>query len=175
MSALQTAAISKADSAPAIAYPTLKRRLLCMIYEGMLLFGVLFLSGYLFDTLTQSRSALTLRHVREAWLFLAMGIYFVWFWTHGGQTLAMKTWHIRVVAADGRPITKQQAGLRYLLCWMFLLPTLALIGWIGFRGNEVTGSLILAFAFLLPPFWMKLDRDQQFLHDRILGTRLIVA
>lgn len=157
------------------AYPNLKRRFLCMIYESLLLFGVLFLAGYLFDTLTQSRSALTLRHVREAWLFCIMGIYFVWFWTHGGQTLAMKTWRIRVIETNGQPLSAKRAALRYLLCWMFLLPTLALLGWIGFRGNEVAGSVILSLAFILPPLWMKFDRDQQFLHDRLLGTRLIVS
>jgi uncharacterized RDD family membrane protein YckC len=146
-----------------------------MIYEAMLLFAVVFVAGYLFDTLTQSRSALTLRHAREAWLFLMLGVYFVWFWSHKRQTLAMKTWHMRVVEADGRGLSTKRAILRYLLSWIFLLPTLAVLGSIGFRGNEVAGSIVIALAFIVPPFWMKLDRDQQFLHDRILGTRLVVV
>ena len=35
-------------------------------------------------------------------MFVVLGIYFVWFWSRG-QTLAMKTWHIRLVDAQGRP------------------------------------------------------------------------
>ena len=153
--------------------PPLGRRYLCMIYEAMLLFGVTFVAGYLFDTLTQSRSALMFRQARELWLFVVLGIYFAGFWMHGGQTLAMKTWRIRLVEADGRPLSLKHAAARYLLCWMFLLPTLGLLGAVGFRGNEIAGSLLLALAFLLPPLWMKLDRDGQFIHDRILGTRLV--
>lgn len=52
--------------------PSRLRRFACMMYEGVLLFGVVFLAGYLFDTLTQSRHALALRHTRQAWLFLVM-------------------------------------------------------------------------------------------------------
>src|SRR5690606_42131994 len=57
--------------------PSRLRRFACMMYEAVLLFGVVFLAGYLFDTLTQSKHALMLRHARQAWLFLAIGAYFV--------------------------------------------------------------------------------------------------
>ena len=110
------------NAAPAIGMrdsPPLRRRLLSMTYEAMLLFAVVFIAGYLFDTLTQSRDALMLRHTRQAWLFVVLGIYFVWFWTHGGQTLAMKTWRIRVIDVDGRgrwrcwPCSTSAAGQRW--------------------------------------------------------------
>ncbi len=42
--------------------PSLLRRMACWLYEGLLLFGVLFISGYLFSTLSQSRHALDNRH-----------------------------------------------------------------------------------------------------------------
>lgn len=51
-----------------------------MVYEAMLLFGVIFTADMIFDVWTQSRHALTLRHAREAWLFAILGIYFVFFW-----------------------------------------------------------------------------------------------
>lgn len=144
-----------------------------MIYEGLLLFAVVFLAGYLFDTLSQSRHALTLRPVRQLWLFLWIGIYFVWFWTHGGQTLPMKTWRMRVVGADGKALRPGRAVLRYLLCWIFLLPALALAEALGTQGW--VSVAIAAIALIVPPFWMKFDRDGQSLHDRLAGTRLIVA
>jgi len=51
-------------SAPATDSPSRLRRFACMMYEGVLLFAVVFLASYLFDTLTQSRHALVLRHGR---------------------------------------------------------------------------------------------------------------
>jgi uncharacterized RDD family membrane protein YckC len=76
----------------------------CWAYEGLLMFGVVFLAGYLFGTLSQTRNALDNRHALQAFLFLVFGIYFVWFWSKG-QSLAMKTWDIRVVDSHGNPIS----------------------------------------------------------------------
>jgi uncharacterized RDD family membrane protein YckC len=165
-----------ADSAIAAShapFPTLRRRYLCMTYEAMLLFGVVFVAELIFDIATQSRSALKFREARAVWQFLVVGLYFTWFWTHGGQTLAMKTWRIRLIEADARPVSPARAALRYVLCWTFVLPTLAMLGAIGFQGHEILGSTALAAAFLIPPLWMLIDRDRQFIHDRILGTRLV--
>lgn len=144
-----------------------------MTYEAMLLFAVIFVAGYLFDTLTQSRNALALRHTRQAWLFVVLGAYFVWFWTHGGQTLAMKTWRIRLIGANGASLAYPVAVARYLLLWIFVLPTLAFLAAFDVHGwGAVTA---LALAVLLPPFYARFDRDRQFIHDRILGTRLATS
>ena len=144
-----------------------------MIYEAMLLFAVLFVADYLFDTLTQSRHALVLRGARQAWLFVVLGVYFVWFWRHGGQTLAMKTWRIRLVATSGQAPGLGRATLRYLLLWVVVLPVLGLAFALGLeRGAAVS---MLAGALLLPPFYALFDRDRQFLHDRLAGTRLVDA
>lgn len=67
-----------------------------MLYEAMLVFGVVFVAGLLLDTVTQSRHALTLRHTRQFWLFIVLGAYFIYSWMRGGQTLAMQTWHIKL-------------------------------------------------------------------------------
>lgn len=152
---------------------TLRRRLLSMTYEAMLLFAVVFVAGYLFDTLTQSRNALTLRNVRQAWLFIVLGLYFVWFWTHGGQTLAMKTWHVRLIGRDGGNPTRQKAVARYLLLWIFVVPVLAVLALFDIGGW--TAMLALSAALLLPPFYALVDADGQFLHDRIVGTRLVAC
>ena len=101
--------------------PGLWRRMACWLYEGMLLFAVVFVAGYLFSALTQTRHALDNRHVQQAFLFVVLGIYFTWFWAKG-QTLAMKTWHIRVVDTQGRPVTQARALLRYVLSWLWFLP-----------------------------------------------------
>jgi len=144
-----------------------------MMYEGVLLFGVVFLAGYLFDTLTQSRHALMLRHARQAWLFLAIGAYFVLCWRGRGQTLPMKTWHIRLVDRDGQPPRPARLVARYLLLWPLPLAGAAAV-WGASRatGWPSTDMLIVAAPFLNFA-WSWFDPDGQFLHDRLLGTRLV--
>jgi len=142
-----------------------------MLYEAVLLFGVLFISDWLFSTLLQQRHALQFRQAGQIWLFLVLCLYFVWFWTHGGQTLAMKTWRIRAVNCSGGAIGPGRAIGRYLLAWLWILPGLALTWSLGAK----TWALILiplANMFL----WavsVYLDPSRQFLHDRIAGTRIV--
>jgi len=158
---------------PALHSAPVKNRLFGMVYEGMLLFGVLFISGWLFSTLLQQRHALSLRHAQQVWQFLVLGAYFMWFWTHGGQTLAMKTWRVRVVTTAGEPLGWKRALLRYLLAWLWFLPGLALAYLIG-----AGGWLLLLLPALNVALWAgtaRLDSDRQFLHDRLAGTRLVLA
>ena len=155
---------------PEFTTPTLKRRMACWVYEGMLLFGVVFISGYLFGTLSQTRNAMDNRHALQAFLFLIFGIYFVWFWSKG-QTLAMKTWHIRVVDAQGSAITQQRALVRYVLAWVWILPPLALIWPMGLGGAE-TSLFFLGWVGI----WALASRFQpegQFWHEIWAGTRLV--
>src|SRR5690606_28103419 len=109
--------VSFSGSGHTAAVPSRWRRFASMMYEGVLLFGVVFLAGYLFDTLTQSRSGLTLRGVRQGVLFLAIGVYFIMCWRYTGQTLPMKTWNIRLVDRNGRTPPLKRLILRYVLLW----------------------------------------------------------
>ena len=122
-----------------------------MVYESMLIFAVLFIFGGLFSILLQQRHALYLRDLLQDWLFLLLGLYFGWFWTHGGQTLAMKTWRIRLVARDGHRNLAPRAALLRFMAALLLVPT------------------------LLGILWALVDRDRQFLHDRLAGSLLIPA
>ncbi|MBC7939239.1 MAG: RDD family protein, partial [Chitinophagaceae bacterium] len=76
--------------------PGLMRRLACFVYEGVLLFGVVMLAGLLYGVLTDQRHALVGSTGLQVFVFLVLGLYFVWFWSRHGQTLAMRTWHLRV-------------------------------------------------------------------------------
>lgn len=134
------------------------------------MFGVVFLAGYLFGTLTQTRHAMSNRHALQAFLFLIFGIYFAWFWAKG-QTLAMKTWNIRVVTPAGQAISQRRALLRYLLSWVWLLPPLALIAPFNLSTGE-TALLVIGWVMV----WAILSRfhpQQQFWHDAWAGTRLV--
>ena len=164
-----TARISAAPATPGLG-----RRLAAFVYEGVLLFGVLMLAGWLYAGLTQQRHALHGKTGLQVFLFSVLGLYFVWFWTHGGQTVAMKTWRLRVVAADGRPLAVGRGVMRYLLCWLWFVPSLAAIELSGLTGGLAVGTTfvsgVLAYAAA-----SRLHPDRQFLHDALCGTRIVEA
>jgi uncharacterized RDD family membrane protein YckC len=150
--------------------PGLWRRMACWLYEGMLLFGVVFLAGYLFSTLSQSRNAMDNRHALQAFVFLIFGIYFVWFWAKG-QTLAMKTWRIRIVDRKGMPISQVRALGRYALSWLWFLPPLIGLSPFQLSGSEST-VIITGWVIV----WALLSRfhpQGQFWHDALAGTCLV--
>lgn len=132
--------------------PTIRRRLAGLFYEALLLVGVLF-GGFL---LPQAALGVGLHlALSGGWLYLhiliLLGVYFLWNWHRTGRTLPMQTWKIRLVSADGGKPTLKQLMVRYLAAW----PSILLLG-IGLA-------------------WALFDRDRQFLHDRLAGTRLVTA
>lgn len=150
----------------------MRRRLLSFVYEGVLLFGVVMLAGFVYGTLTGQRHALQGLHGLQAFVFVVLGLYFVGFWTRVGQTLPMRTWQILLVDRNGRLPSVARATARYLLCWAWFLPALAAVRLLDIQGGgRVTLALlagVLAYALLA-----LLSRDRQFLHDRLCGTRLV--
>ena len=126
--------------------PGLARRLGSMLYEALLLFAVAFFAGFAFYF--ASRGAPLegwLLRAHQLFLVAVLAAYFLWCWLRGGQTLAMKAWRVRLVG-----VSPGRALLRFLLA-LALVPTGA--------------SLV----------WALVDRDGQFLHDRLAGTRLVLA
>jgi len=127
--------------------PGLPRRLASILYEALLLFAVAFFAAWVFLFASGGRDATSgwPRYVLQLLIALMFAAYFLWSWLRGGQTLAMKAWHIRLV-----DVTPGKALLRLVLAAL-LVPTLVSIVWAVF------------------------DRDQQFLHDRLARTRLVTA
>lgn len=156
------------------ATPGLRRRLAAFLYEGVLLFGVLMVAGLIYSPLTQQRHALQGTLGLQVVVVVVVGLYFVWFWTRGGQTLAMKTWHIRLQRADGGPVTWPRATLRYLLCWLWFLPSLAAARLADLKGGWVVFSVTLA-GVLAYAATSRLHPQRQFPHDALCGTRLVDA
>ncbi len=155
----------------ALRAPSLRRRMACWVYEGMLMFAVVFIAGWLFSTLSQMRSGMDARRpLLQAFLFVVFAIYFVWFWSRG-QTLAMKTWDIRLVDRQGRPVTQARALLRYVLSWLWFLPPMAAVAPFRLTAGEI-GVLIIGWVLV----WAILSRFhplRQFWHDAWAGTRLV--
>ena len=153
------------------APPGLARRFAAWLYEGVLLFGVLFAAGLVISILMRSADVVK-QPVGGAFLFIVLGLYFVAFWTRSGQTLAMKTWHLRVVDATGQPLRPGRAVLRFLLAWLWFLPALVSVWALGLHGGlAIGGSLaggVLAYLLIA-----RLHPQRQFLHDTIAGTRIV--
>ena len=130
-----------------LATPGLPRRLASMVYEALLLFAVAFFAAWVFFFASGGRDATAggMRHLLQLFIGLFFAAYFLWSWLRGGQTLAMKAWRIRLI-----DVTPGRALLRLLLAAV-LVPT----------GISV--------------IWAFFDRDRQFLHDRLTGSRLTFA
>jgi len=153
--------------------PALPRRLACGVSELVLLFGVVMISGYLYSSLTQQRSALSGREGLMLFEFVVLGIYFVWFWSHGGQTVAMRAWHIRLVGADGQPVPQPRALARYLLSYVWVLPSLALVHLVASAPGLGTIFGALALNIALWAGFSRLHPRRQFWHDAWCGTQLV--
>ena len=125
----------------------LGRRFLSLVYEGLLLLALFMIADLALLLAVPVARDPAFRPLVQLYLLAVSGGYFVWLWTHGGQTMAMKTWRLRLVAADGGPGPLRQAAVRFA---------------------------VVVLTFLLPAFlWALVDRERQFLHDRLAGTRII--
>ena len=100
--------------------------------------------------LTRSWDEASARLALQLSLLVVCGCFYVWQWAGVGQTLPMKTWKLRLVATDEKPVNVRRATLRYAAA----LVSVATLG-LGF-------------------LWALLDRDGHFLHDRLAGTKLVV-
>jgi uncharacterized RDD family membrane protein YckC len=147
------------------ATPPLKRRLAVMLYEAMLLFGVVFVTGWLANVVTHDTRVL------QAVLFVIIGAYFIYPWSRSGQTLAMKTWRVRLVMPGCQRVPVVRALLRYLLAWMWFLPALYAAHAMHLERWNI--ALALAVGMTAWASTILLNKDRQFLHDQLLGTRLI--
>jgi len=152
--------------------PTIKRRLTAMVYETFLLLAVEMLAVALFLILTRNNHAPVFQYAMKVWLFVVTGAYFTWGWTNSGHTLAMKTWRMQVVTAGGARLPLRMAIVRYLLAWGWFLPALLACTALGLKDKAQIGAAVAVgvLAWGLTAF---LDRDRQFLHDRLAGTRLV--
>lgn len=158
---------------------TLARRSAALVYELLLLIAVVFAANFaLLPLVTPGRAGTAAGLVVPAlpervalfWLtFAVLAAYFVWCWSNGRRTLAMKTWRLSLVRKDGGTVTPRTALLRYLACWIG--PALALLGYAALsrHGYGAHALWLVAFNFL----YAFVDRERQFLHDRIAGTRIL--
>jgi uncharacterized RDD family membrane protein YckC len=120
-----------------------------IIYELLLLFALWMLSTWIFMRLFGDATTGNKRFFLQIILWMVAGIYFVWCWSKTGQTLATQTWKIKLVNQQGLTLSIKQALMRYVLA--------------------SASILALGLGFI----WIFVDKDQLFLHDRLLKTNFI--
>jgi uncharacterized RDD family membrane protein YckC len=135
---------------------SLPRRLGALIYDALLLLGVLMLAVLALIFPYQLLTGQPYPHGEAAYLWLqrlylvgVAGVFFVYFWTHGGQTLGMRAWRIRVIREDGGALAAGAAWRRFLWAIPSMLPA-------G-----------------LGLWWCLFDRDGRAWHDRLSRTRVV--
>lgn len=126
------------------------RRLAAALYDALLLFGVLGVATTIALPFTGDLGDGRAHPFFSVYLFMVSFFFFGWFWTHGGQTLGMKAWGIRVQNLEGGPISLWQAALRFLV---------AIASWAFF-----------GLGFL----WSLVDKEKLTWHDRYSMTELVV-
>ena len=154
-----------------LAAPSLRRRMACWLYEGLLLFAVALIATLVFSVAIDMRSGIDPRKwLLQGFLLAVLAVYFGFFWSRG-QTLAMKTWRISIVDRHGRRLTQGRAVLRFAYCAIWVLPPLAALASRRFTLPELG---VIFFGWVA--FYAVLSRfhpQRQFWHDVLAVTRLV--
>jgi uncharacterized RDD family membrane protein YckC len=153
--------------------PSIARRLACMLYEAFVLAAIAFAAGNLFLLASAGQQASGwMRFALQLYLLAVFAAYFLWCWLRGGQTLPMRAWRIRLVAPGHARVPARAALLRFAYATLFIGSFVACVA-----AAFVHRNALLAFASLalsgVGIGWALVDRDGQFLHDRLAGTRLV--
>jgi uncharacterized RDD family membrane protein YckC len=156
--------------------PSIKRRMACFVYEGMMLFGIGLIPGAigaLFTALTGHTHPLQSDAALRVIAYVIYGVYFTWFWSSRGQTLPMQTWNIRLVTLSGRPLSQRQALMRYLASSAWFVPAVVIAqlnDWSRWDALYAVAIGVVGYALLA-----LLHPQRQFWHDALCGTQIIDA
>lgn len=155
--------MSTLSSAVNISPASLLRHLGAICYDTLLLFGALFMATLLVLPLTGGEAIESGNPLFSFYIFSGCFFFYGWFWTHGGQTLGMRAWKIRLQRCDGGNVTWRQALLRFSLASLWLLPIIYFRQVLGAHYGLSLGIGLLFLIFLLATRF----------HDRYSDTVLV--
>lgn len=139
------------DSAETYCRPSLLRHLVIIIYDSLLLASVLLLAALIAVLLNGGEAISQGNPFFLIYLFAVSLLFCGWFWTHGGQTLGMRSWKVHLISITGGEISWQQAFIRFAI---------ALLSW-----------LPLGLGF----WWQYLGKNKRSWYDTLSGTHLHYA
>ena len=132
---------------PVIRFP---RRLAALLYDSLVLTALWMAATALLLAFTGGEAVTGGAWLYRLYLLVIAGVFFCWFWTHGGQTLGMRAWRAKLETRDGGPVSWRQAGLRFV------------------------GVLLSIGCGGLGYLWALADKDRLTWHDRISATRVVL-
>jgi uncharacterized RDD family membrane protein YckC len=122
----------------------LLRRIAAFLYDCLLLIAIFFLITSIAITFNNGQA---IQHPGfYLGLYLFAFFFFDWFWRHGGQTLGMRAWRLKVEGIEGGTITFKQSAMRYF-----------------------SGSILFGITLL----YVLISTQSQALHDAISKTNII--
>jgi len=161
----------------ALPAPKFWRRVSCALYEQLVLLGVIALTFLVPNLALGIAFGVSLPSwLTFLYLYTVLGIYFVWYWTKSGQTLAMQTWRVRIITQHGDALDKSKAVWRYVYGSLWLLPCIGIQALLQLQRWQII-EMLFAMALFFWPLSTLLDRaknlQSQSLPDRLAGTRLV--
>jgi len=156
------------------------KRLAAMSYDSLLLIAVLFVATGIATALSGGESISAGNPLFTTYLFFICYAFFAWFWTHGGQTLGMRAWKIRLQSNNSAPITLLQALLRYITglpAWICIL--LGIVKLMLPEAPEIGPPI--SWLFMLPKgillaiglIWLLLDTQFFLWRDKFTESKII--
>ena len=131
--------------------PGLLRRLCVIVYDSFLLLAVLFLATAIALPVNAGQAFSTDQYGFTLYLITVSFVFYGWFWTHGGQTLGLRAWKLKLIAFDGGTVTWRLACIRFFA---------AIASW---------------SCFGLGFIWCIFDKNSLCWHDYLSKTRLSFA
>jgi len=156
------------------------------LYDFMLLCAVWLLAGIVYMIPAQMLSQVDSSQIKNlstteftgpvfySYIFLVSWFFFAWFWTHGGQTLGLRSWSLRLQSQEGYPVNWLQTLLRFLTAGTPWLVSLFIYQYI--ISSQILPppyqycAFILGFSGL---FWMLFDKQKRSLQDIFSHTRIV--
>ena len=151
------------------------RRLGAMVYDTLLLFAVLVVASALTLPFRSGKGATQFEWGMMIYIFTVIFLFFAWFWTHGGQTLGMRAWRIKLVHIGHPAVGWSTALYRYLLSlpvWLFLFYSLH-------SHNDRFGSVTLLtqipgwILYSIGLFWLVIDNVPGNWREKLTKTRIV--
>ena len=155
------------------------KRLLAIIYDSLLLIAVLFLAMALLLLVSGGYQFQAGNPLVTAYLLLVSFVFFGWFWTHGGQTLGMRAWKLRLQQHTGQAVTWRHAAVRFITAlpaWVLFFIGIAVVSNIQLHAHpwleqlsQPAEWLILVTAIV----WLVIDQWPDGWRDKVSGTQVV--
>jgi len=142
---------SKKPGIAAETTPGFLRRIMAVCYDAVLLLAVLFFATALTLPFNSGQAFASDQYFYHLYLLCVCFFFYGWFWTHGGQTLGLRSWKIKLCRVDGGEVTWRLAALRFAA---------AALSWLCFG---------LGF------FWCLFDKNRLCWHDYLSNTKLFMV